>query len=99
MELPFASFEMMEMRSTIRVGMIQGKTAKKIYVAIPRLYGSCMTIQQVRNWRRDFLAGRTSLVDKPCFLELFKKLFSRGLERIVYRFSKCLDSQGIYVKK
>ncbi len=29
MELPFASFEVMEVRSTFRVGQAEGKTAKK----------------------------------------------------------------------
>ncbi len=65
MELPFASFEEMEVCSTIHIGMVEGKTAKKKYADILRLYDNCMTIQWVRNWRRDFSAGRTSLVDKP----------------------------------
>ncbi len=54
MELPFASFEVMEVCSTIRIGMVEGKTAKKIYADILRLYGNCMTIQQARNWWHDF---------------------------------------------
>ncbi len=65
MELPYVSFEVMEVSSTIHIGTAEGKTVKKIYADILRLCGNCMTIQQVRNWRHDFLAGRTSLVDKP----------------------------------
>ncbi len=65
MELPFTSFEVMEVRSTIHIGTAEGKTVKKIYTDILHLYGNCMTIEQGRNWRRDFLVGRTSLVDKP----------------------------------
>ncbi len=81
MELPFVSFKVMLVRSKIRIGMVARKTAKKIYADMLRLYGNCMTIPQVRNWRRDFLVGRMSLVDKPHGQKLRFSLFDRRATR------------------
>ncbi len=87
MELPFASFEAMDACSTIRVGMVEGKTAKKIYADTLRLYGNHMTIQQVRNWQHDFLAGIMSSVDKPhtCyFRSLVEPVWNHGGTALSY---------------
>ncbi len=94
MELPFASIKVMEACSAFCVGMAEGKTAKKVYTDILCLYGNCTTIQQVRNWWCDFFLREewvksTNLV----FWNCSENFFIRGLERIIYRYSKCLDSQ------
>jgi len=66
MSLLFSMFEAMEICSLIRVSTACGKTGKEIFDEVCEVFGeSSMTIQQVRNWRCDFLNSCTQLSDKP----------------------------------
>ncbi len=65
MELPFATFTEVEVRSTIRVLTVQGKMGKEILQEVNVLYGAgCMSKTRVYEWRNMFLRGRTNLADE-----------------------------------
>ncbi len=66
----------MEVRSTIQIGMAEGKTAKIIYADILLLYGNCMTIQQVTNWRQGFFSGKNEFSRQISFFVTVQKKIS-----------------------
>ncbi len=65
MELPFATFTKVDVRSMIRVFTARRKMGKEIRQEVNALYGTgCMSKTRVYVWWNMFLHARTNFADK-----------------------------------
>ncbi len=101
MELPFATFTEVEVRSTTCVLTMRGKTGKEILQEVNVLYGvGCMSKTRVYEWRNMFLHGRTNLADEERSGRPSDSTSAfENIQQIVSRYNKCLDLHGNYVEK
>lgn len=66
MELPIRSASSCEVRSVIRFLSAKNVTASEIHRQICEVYGAgVMSVQMVRQWRREFIGGREEVHDRP----------------------------------
>ncbi len=97
MELPYASFEVMEARSTIHAGTAEREDCEKNIRRYPtflwQLYDHSAG-EELATW---FFSGKNEFSRQTTKWSAKRQCFQ--LEPIVYRYFKCLDSQGNYVEK
>ncbi len=93
MELPFAMFIVVEVRSTIRVLTAHGKMRKEILQEVNALYGGgCMSKTRVYECQNMFLCGRTNLADEERSGRPSDSTSAfENIEFLVSRYNKCLD--------
>ncbi len=96
MELLFAMFTEVEVRSTIRVLTMDGKIGKEILQEVNAYGAGCMSKTRVYEWRNMFLCGSANLAnekgsgrpsDSPSAFENIQQIRDR------------LDLNGNYVEK
>jgi hypothetical protein len=98
------------MRGTFRHTIYQRKCERlaEIHKQIVAVFGNVMNRQNVTKWCREFPKGRTDVHDeqrsgRPSLISdkagQAADFYDSGIQNLVPRLNKCLDTAGEYVEK